>query len=175
MSDLSKPHPMTDLKAAAEAAKAAHAGKDLGAFSEAWAAWERACTPDAILALIRERDEALTAYRAVKDSLHTMKDRSQSAEQQIDRLEGEKIEQAAEYESVIKGIEAERNTAEASLASYKEEVERLRGALGTIADLHIPDQPAHFGGDELEWAQRHVGTLRRLAIETLTKEPPHAG
>lgn len=68
----------------------------------------------------------------------------------------------------------ERDKAQASLASYKEEVERLRGALETIANLHIPDQPAHFGGDELEWAQRHVGTLRRLAIEALTKETPYA-
>ena len=91
----------------------------------------------------------------------------------------ERDEARAERDDLAQSLKqimvADREAAEASLASYKEEVERLRGALGTIADLHIPDQPAHFGGDELEWAQRHVGTLRRLAIETLTKEPPHAG
>lgn len=141
----------TDLKAAAEAAKAATAAyiayptdRETGRqWDRACAEFSLACTEDAILALIRERDEA----RAERDDL---------------------------AQSLKQIMVADREAAEASLASYKEEVERLRGALGTIADLHIPDQPAHFGGDELEWAQRHVGTLRRLAIETLTKEPPHA-
>lgn len=142
----------TDLKAAAEAAKAATAAyiayptdRETGRqWDRACAEFSLACTEDAILGLIRERDEA----RAERDDL---------------------------AQSLKQIMVADRGAAEASLASYKEEVERLRGALGTIADLHIPDQPAHFGGDELEWAQRHVGTLRRLAIETLTKEPPHAG
>lgn len=144
----------TDLKGLALAVKAAReAGKaklptgdildELLAIKKAIGSFLEAATPDAILALIRERDEA----RAERDDL---------------------------AQSLKQIMVADREAAEASLASYKEEVERLRGALGTIADLHIPDQPAHFGGDELEWAQRHVGTLRRLAIETLTKEPPHA-
>lgn len=80
MSDLSKPHPMTDLKAAAEAAKAAgnnpwvtvhgHAGaqKKVPSAAEtiALAEFQRAATPDAILALIRERDEALAALNHAK-------------------------------------------------------------------------------------------------------------
>ena len=157
----------TDLKELAEAAKAAweryttfaatftvatpdaieKAKKEFDHYMDVSQRYRRATEPDAILALIRERDEAIKSSDAVCDSY------AEENQRLFDRAE----------------------TAEAALASYKEEVERLRGALGTIADLHIPDQPAHFGGDELEWAQRHVGTLRRLAIETLTKEPPHAG
>mgnify|MGYP003382873307 CR=1 FL=1 len=47
--------------------------------------------------------------------------------------------------------------------------QRALEALETIASLHIPDMPAHFGGDELEWAQRHVASLRRIATEALTR------
>ena len=55
------------------------------------------------------------------------------------------------------------------VAALKAENERLRGALGEIDRRYIPDQPAGYGGDELAWVQRHVGTLRgiaRTALET---------
>ena len=147
----------TDLKAAAEAAQAAYARYALGeperGDAEAMAVYEDAATPSAVLALYAERDEALKGIGPDKVRRDTFDLQNRA----------------------LNLMERRAEAAEASLASYKEEVERLRGALGTIADLHIPDQPAHFGGDELEWAQRHVGTLRRLAIEALTKEPPHAG
>lgn len=35
--------------------------------------------------------------------------------------------------------------------------------LSEIAAAHIPDCPAHYAGDELSWAQRHVGSLRHKA------------
>lgn len=96
---------------------------------------------------------------------------------EITRLTEARRKDAEAWESLRAANNVVRDrakAAEASLASYKEEVERLRGVLETIANLHIPDQPAHFGGDELEWAQRHVGTLRRLATEALTQEPTNA-
>ncbi len=48
------------------------------------------------------------------------------------------------------------------------EVNRLREALERIRDAHIPDQPAASGDDELEWAQRHVARLRRIALDALS-------
>lgn len=36
-------------------------------------------------------------------------------------------------------------------------------SLAEIASSYIPDCPAHYAGDELAWAQRHVGNLRRKA------------
>lgn len=42
-------------------------------------------------------------------------------------------------------------------------------ALQEIADSHIPDQPAASPGDELYWAQRHVGTLRGIAQRAIAK------
>ena len=35
--------------------------------------------------------------------------------------------------------------------------------LSEIAGAHIPDCPAHYAGEELAWAQRHVGSLRLKA------------
>lgn len=42
----------------------------------------------------------------------------------------------------------------------------LKQALDTLAEIaaaHIPDCPAHYAGEELAWAQRHVGSLRHKA------------
>lgn len=56
---------MTNLRELARAAKAAHEGGDLGAFSDAFGEFQRAATPAAILALYAELDEA----RAERDDL----------------------------------------------------------------------------------------------------------
>lgn len=40
-------------------------------------------------------------------------------------------------------------------------------ALELIERLHIPDQPSAYHGSELEWAQRHVATLRSTARAAL--------
>jgi hypothetical protein len=45
----------------------------------------------------------------------------------------------------------------------------LIDALQEIADSHIPDQPGDSAGDELVWAQRHVGKLRGIALNALRK------
>lgn len=57
---------------------------------------------------------------------------------------------------------AERGRLEAKLA---EAVEALR----EITGRHIPDCPASFGGDELEWAVRQHTALRATARTTLAK------
>lgn len=46
--------------------------------------------------------------------------------------------------------------------------DNMRAALQEIADSHIPDQPAAAGGDDLVWAQRHVGKLRGIALAALS-------
>ena len=46
-------------------------------------------------------------------------------------------------------------------------VDKLAGALEEISGRHIPDQPAAFGGSELDWAFRQHGQLRSLAREAL--------
>jgi len=45
----------------------------------------------------------------------------------------------------------------------------LLAALRKIDEAHIPDCPAHFAGDELEWAQRHVARLRGIARAAIAK------
>lgn len=52
------------------------------------------------------------------------------------------------------------------------EIGRLKAALEIISQMHIPDQPAGSAGDELEWAQRHVANMRRVALQALTQESP---
>jgi hypothetical protein len=65
----------------------------------------------------------------------------------------------------------EQSTENAELAARVKELEgeneELRGALELIENLHIPDQPGAYGGDELQWAQRHVSNLRRIAADAL--------
>lgn len=56
---------------------------------------------------------------------------------------------------------------EAAYLALADENARLRAALAEISDRHIPDQPAAFGGDELQWAQRQHGQLRALARAAL--------
>lgn len=60
-------------------------------------------------------------------------------------------------------------------ASEAAAVARVKAALGIAKTRHIPDQPAAFGGSELEWAQGQYASLRREIIASLTpttdKEP----
>ena len=72
------------------------------------------------------------------------------------------------------GHQASRK-ADARIEALEAEVARLRAALTEIADRHIPDQPAGFGGDELEWAQRQHGSLRAIARAALNAPDPKAG
>jgi len=60
--------------------------------------------------------------------------------------------------------------AAALLVSLADEVVRLREALTSIRDGHIPDTPMTSNDDELLWAQRWVGTLRRIAFDALAGE-----
>lgn len=57
------------------------------------------------------------------------------------------------------------NTAMCSEAAAT--ITALEAALREIADSHIPSQPATSAGDDLVWAQRHVGRLRGIALAAL--------
>jgi hypothetical protein len=58
--------------------------------------------------------------------------------------------------------------ARAAVTAWLEETGLLTD-LQAIADSHIPDQPAAADGNELVWAQRHVGKLRRMAMDAIAK------
>lgn len=157
---------MTDLKAAAEAAKAARAAfhaevakpdHDPEFPSDAWygaqVAWgaadyvlAEAASPDAILALYAERDGAfLTSQQAAQSYSNLMR--------------------------VKDDIDAQRQAAEASIASYKEEVERLKIALADAIRRPMGVIPASAEG-LITYADIAAAEERRA--QALTKEPPHA-
>lgn len=46
----------------------------------------------------------------------------------------------------------------------------MRDALQEIADSHLPDQPAAAAGTDYDWACKHIGHLRRIAVIALGKE-----
>ena len=73
----------------------------------------------------------------------------------IEELELELYEMNELYGSVKDGLEEKLATA----------MEALR----EITGRHIPDCPASFGGDELEWAVRQHTALRATARTTLTE------
>lgn len=53
-----------------------------------------------------------------------------------------------------------------------DEIERLRSALQSIADQHVPDQPAAYADmSERDWAWRHVARLRAIAMKALASPP----
>ena len=56
-----------------------------------------------------------------------------------------------------------QETADTSAALLQRALEQALNSLAEIAAAHIPDCPAHYAGDELSWAQRHVGCLRQKA------------
>ena len=62
-----------------------------------------------------------------------------------------------------------REDAVSDLYRQREVNAELLAALKAIADYHIPDCPTHFTGDELAWAQRQHGHLRRLARDAIAK------
>jgi hypothetical protein len=62
--------------------------------------------------------------------------------------------------------------AAAALRASAERERVMREALDEIDGAHIPDCPAHFAGDELEWAQRHVARLRQIARAALNLSRP---
>lgn len=55
----------------------------------------------------------------------------------------------------------------AEAADLNIEVARLRGILQAISKMHLPDQPAESAGDELSWAKRHIGLMRKVAFDSL--------
>lgn len=66
-----------------------------------------------------------------------------------------------------RGTEYVRADLATSLARRDIAAEKLVEALSTIADRHIPDQPAACGGDERDWAVRQHTVLRSIARAAL--------
>jgi len=60
---------------------------------------------------------------------------------------------------------------EAALAAASGRAAGLEAALRQIAGQHIPDQPAAYGGDELNWAQHQYAELRKIAQAALSARP----
>ena len=137
MSDLSKPHPMTDLKAAAEAAKAATAAyiadptdRETGRqWDRACAEFSLACTEDAILALIRERDEARKQVNDFRLSQSLDKDSAYVIRELLDR---HNVPAAAHLDDHVANAIAQRDAAEAALSAAQEEVGRVQRWLSYV-------------------------------------------
>ncbi len=49
------------------------------------------------------------------------------------------------------------------------ENERLRGALTTISEMSLSDQPAAQDIDEATWMLRHIASMRRVAAKALAE------
>jgi hypothetical protein len=56
---------------------------------------------------------------------------------------------------------------QATIASQAAEIERLREALETIQNAHVPDQPASRDIDPAEYIRGHHTSLRRIAYAAL--------
>lgn len=48
-----------------------------------------------------------------------------------------------------------------------DDIGRQTAALEQISGMHLPDQPAAYGMDELTWAKRHIGFMCHAALEAL--------
>jgi len=84
----------------------------------------------------------------------------------ISTTKDETFQSETEYRSVKHKIPNAREVAELIAAAPA-----MLTALRQIADMHIPDQPAAIDESELAWAQRHVGTLRRIALDAIPASP----
>ena len=54
-----------------------------------------------------------------------------------------------------------------ALPALLDEVERMREALETISERHVPDQPAADGSEEADYVRKHHSELRRIARAAL--------
>lgn len=168
---------MTDLKAAAEAAKAATSdnwfhgeysdieyappkGDENGAhwfpvadeLAPAVCDYLIAAQPSAVLALYAERDEARKSATRAENALKLHAGDCMSLETEINDLR--------------RHHDADMKAAEAALSAERAEVERLRAALERIRNLDEAD------GHDLTW--QHASEAVGLAHQALTKETPHA-
>lgn len=73
---------------------------------------------------------------------------------------GEQATEAAVKEIVTHSPKSP-DTSAAVIQSHA--LQQALNSLAEIASSHIPDCPAHYAGEELAWAQRHVGSLRHKA------------
>lgn len=87
----------------------------------------------------------------------------------ITKLEAEAFE--AEEMARVWGGESQcappLRAAAARLAELERENARMRAALETIRDRHIPDQPMADDSDEAEYARKHHTGLRIIAQQAL--------
>lgn len=179
MSDLSKPHPMTDLKAAAEAAKAATAAyiadptdRETGRqWDRACAEFSLACTEDAILALIRERDEARKQVNDFRLSQSLDKDSAYVIRELLNR---HNVPAAAFVDDHVANAIAQRDAAEAALSAAREEVERLMSVIQTVRAKGIRIEreanALQAVGASLE-AKMRIKVCDEILSATLTQEP----
>lgn len=76
--------------------------------------------------------------------------------------------------AVIESLEAKLLAALSRAERAEASAAKMEAALRDIAEYHIPDQPAAYGGDELSWAQRQHAHLRRIARAALPPAPDAA-
>jgi hypothetical protein len=100
-------------------------------------------------------------------SLHTLFHRVRAARDHARASSGRAfIEGYYYYGRKLKAVEAQ---IAAITATPAPDVSGLLEALREISDRHIPDQPAAYGGDEADWAQRQHTALRAIARAALAR------
>lgn len=116
--------------------------------------------------LIERLDETLGGI-TVPDLMHgdnlaiTLCTAYDNPDQHADEETGWTPDAISGMETVLAAIRAHYAPAAARLTALTE-------ALREIADRHIPDQPAAYGGNETDWAIRQHTELRRLARAALS-------
>jgi len=92
-----------------------------------------------------------------------------------DRINGYNVELCRDFNVMNLHGARQDDLIRALRASEAAAMDRVTAALEIAKTRHIPDQPAAYGGSELEWAQRQYASLRRDIIAALTptadKEP----
>lgn len=85
-------------------------------------------------------------------------------------LEAAKAAAQADYEArILSALDMQPTISPKQLAAQPDDVAALVEALVEISDRHIPDQPAAYGGDEADWAQRQHTALRSIARAALAR------
>ncbi len=70
----------------------------------------------------------------------------------------------------IRRLRQDRGDCQMVMDGQQARIEVLLAALESIAKAHVPDQPCTDPSSELHWCQRHVATLRKIAMDALNQQ-----
>ena len=103
---------------------------------------------------------------------HSQGDIFFDAEYPRDTINARRIARVPQLEQWVLDLSAQLTASEAARVGAEARVGELEAAMCEISARHIPDQPAAYSGDELEWAVRQHTELRRTARAALKGAKP---